>query len=225
MAETTAPFGASGAHPAQAPSPWFARHRWTAALVGGVLLTLLGLIASSVQFAHHPTGVAAATATPTQLVATSTPPAKAGFTYYTETVSGFQTQYPTNWEHIPQNPGVEFDDSAQNPTYILQILVPTEGSDSTTDWVQYEMNNLRQNAGTTGFQQTAGTQQAIIGGVTWTGGAATLQQGTTTIAVQVYATVHKDRAYIINMLAANTSLEAARAQYFNSILDSFNFLA
>ncbi len=200
-------------------------HRWSAALVGSVAILALGLLGSSLGLIAGPTTptTSVVVATPTPLL-TPTPSPKPGFSYYTEAVSNFQVQYPSGWVVVPQNPGVEVDDSPQTPTYIQQELMPTENLDLQTNWVQYEFNNLRQTSGTSNFQQIGGISQMVIGGEQWNSGLATLLQGTNTITVRVFATVHHDRAYIINLLAANVDMTTAQTQYFNDILNTFAFL-
>ncbi len=208
--------------------PWQQRHPWTLALIGiTVALVLVALIGSGLSAVggHGTTATAAPTPTPPLASLTPTPMPTPGYMYYTETVSGFQMQYPQSWQVITKNPGVEFDDNAQDPTYVLQVLLPNATLNLQTDWVQYEFGNLRQTAGTSNFQQTGGTTQLMIGGVAWTSGQAQLQQGTTTIAVRVLATVHHDRAYIINLLAANISMTTAQQQHFDAMLATFMFLS
>ena len=150
--------------------PWHQRHPWSLALIGImaalVLFTLVGSGIATIG-GRGTTATAAPTPTATLASLTPTPQPTPGFAYYTETVSGFQLQYPQTWQVITKNPGVEFDDNAQNPTYVLQILLPSATLDLQTDWVQYEFANLRQTAGTSNFQQTGGTAQMTIGGVPW----------------------------------------------------------
>ncbi len=203
---------------------WLRRHRWSSALavlLGGAAVVLL---ASGVLLAmHDQTGAQIVKPTPTPTPGLATPTLVPGFVYYTDPVSGFQAQYPTSWQSIPQNPGVEFDDS-QTPTYILQILLPTDGLDVTRDWVAYEMGVLRQSYGTGNFQQAPGTITASIGGALWTGGAATIKQGQINFAVKVLTTVHDGHVFVINMYAANVSMADAESRYFDTILNSFIFL-
>lgn len=204
---------------------WLVRHRWSAALVGSVAILALGLLGSSLGLIVAPTAPTMAVVVPTPTaILTPTPSPKPGFTYYTEAVSNFQMQYPIGWVAVPQNPGVEIDDNAPSPTYIMQVLMPTANLDLQTDWVQYEFNNLRQTSGTSNFQQVGSLSQMVVGGELWSSKLATLQQGTNTITVRVLATVHHDRAYIINLLAANVDMTTAQTRYFNDILNTFAFL-
>jgi hypothetical protein len=202
------------------------RYRWSVALIALTVVVLLVLVAGSLlPSSSAPPRATSATPTPTLPAASPTPALLPGFIYYTDNVSGFQAQYPASWQSISHNPGVEFDDSVQNPTYILQILLPTDSQDTTTDWVAYELRTLSQQVGQGHFIQLPGTVTLIAGGSLWTGSAAQITQGQTTIAVQVVVTVHEGRVYVINMLAANVSMSEAQARYFNEILDTFIFLS
>jgi hypothetical protein len=209
---------------------WLMSRRWSAALIGIVVVLVGALVVSTLGIVGGApaagTSVAIMpSATPTLIVGTPTPTVLPGFSYYTESSSNFQIQYPTGWMTVAQNPGVEIDDNGQNPTYVVQVLLPTENLNLQTDWIQYEFNSLRQSNGTSHFIQLSNsTTPLIVGGEQWESGTATLQQGTNVIAVQVLATVHQNRAYIINLLAANVPMATAQQQYFANILDTFAFL-
>ena len=192
--------------------------------MGGLAIMVMGVLSSSLGFSQQTGVVATQTATPTLTLATPTPLPQPGYLYYTENTSNFQVQYPAGWATMPQNPGVEIDDNAQNPTFVMQVLLPTDNQNPQTDWVQYEFDNLRQTSGTSNFQSIAGVTQFVIGGEEWMSRTAMLQQGNNMIAVRVLATVHLGRPYIINMLAANVDIATAQSRYFNAILSTFAFL-
>lgn len=204
---------------------WLSRHRWSGALVITAAMLVVALVASSTSTIseNRPPPHVQATTTTTPLP-TSTPAPQPGYAYYTDTVMGFQMQYPLKWQSVAQNPGAEFDDNIENPAYIMQVLWPVDSQDPTTDWVQYEMDNLRQTSGTTSFHQTDTSLQRVIGGETWKGGAAEIEQGNAKSSVLVFATIHNDHAYVINMLAADVSMSSALSHYFNPMLETFTFL-
>jgi hypothetical protein len=147
-----------------------------------------------------------------------------GMVAYRDDESGFQLYYPTGWESIPLNPGVELDDDDQNPAQIVQVLLPNDNQDPTADWVEYELDKLQHIAGGTDFQVIPGSPDEVIGGMSWKGGAATFQLSGATVAVQIYATVHNQQAYIINLLTKSMPLTTARQQSFDAILQSFVFV-
>ncbi len=201
---------------------WLRRHPWSTALA--VVMIAVALTGSGVTLAHHlPSPMMSGPVT--AALPSPTPPPRPGFLYYTETLSSFQVQYPAAWQAIPQNPGVELDDSTANPAYIMQVLLPSDSQDQATDWVQYEFSNLSQQAGPSNFTQLSHPGQMTLNGIVWQTGEAHLQQGVTSISVLVLATVHNNRAYVINLLAANQSMAEARRHIFDQILETFAFLA
>lgn len=198
------------------------RHPWSLALIGSVALLLVFAVVSSSLALIRPPQQHARNNTPTPAI--PTPTLAAGFAYYTEAASGFQVQYPQSWQVITKNPGVEFDDNAQDPTYVMQVLVPSTTMASQADWVQYELTNISQTAGVSTLQPIGNDTQVQVGGVTWTSATAQVQQSGTTIAVRVLATIYHDRAYIINLLADNTPTGAATPNEFAVMLASFVFV-
>ncbi len=204
---------------------WLRGQPWLMALVAATVVLLVALVAASVAVVH-PQGTSAQvvpTAT-TVTTAVPTPTNRPGYHYYNEATSDFQVQYPLTWQTVPQNPGVEIDDNTASPTYIMQVLLPTQNLDAQTDWIEYEFNNLKQTSGTTGFRQVGTRAVVSINGVAWTSALAQLQQGTTPITVRVLVARHHDRVYIINLLAANITIDDAEQRYFNDMLSTFTFL-
>jgi hypothetical protein len=214
------------ASPPETPWTRLRGQPWLLALVVATVALVVALVAMSVAFVRstRTTVQIVPTATPTEVVL-PTPTNRPGYHYYSEAPSHFQIQYPLAWQTVPQNPGVEIDDNTAAPSYIMQILLPTQNLDVQTDWIQYEFKNLKGTTGTTGFTQVGGRAVVSINGVAWTSASAQLQQGPTAISVRVMVTVYRDRVYIINLLAANTSMEVAQARYFNDMLGTFTFLA
>ena len=206
--------------------PWLHGQPWLRALVAATAALVVVLVVLSVAFVHPTATIAQVipTATPTTTVL-PTPTNKPGFRYYNESASNFQVQYPLAWQTVPQNPGVEIDDSTTPPVYIMQVLLPTQNLDVQTDWIQYEFKNLKQTPGTTNFEQIGQHAVVSINGIAWTSAQAQLQQASTSITVRVLVTSHRDRIYIINLLAENISMDAAQQRYFNDMLGTFAFLA
>jgi hypothetical protein len=199
------------------------RHPWSLALIGSVALLVVIAVVSSSLAIIAPPHRHARTATPTPVA--PTPTLVPGFAYYTEATSGFQVQYPQSWQVITKNPGVEFDDNVQDPTYVMQVLVPSAMMASQADWVQYELTNISQTAGVSALQQIGSDTQVLVGGVAWTSATAQVQQSNIIIAVRVLATIYHDRAYIINLLAENTPTGVATPNEFAPMLASFAFVA
>lgn len=206
------------------PSTW--RHGPTLLRVGALAGTVVALVLATLLIIHpwqranagHPATMTTASQTPF-------PTPLPGFALYVEANSGFQLQYPQQWDNIAQNPGIEFDDNAQNPVYIVQVLVPTDSQDANIDWVTYELERLNETTNATNFQRQADVPQRTISGELWNGGEANLTVGADSITVQVYATIHQGKPYLINLIADSDVMLTAQAEYFNTMLDSFTFLS
>ena len=197
-------------------------HRWPSRLsvvlgaAGAVIIVVV--VAATILSARHRNQ----TLTPPRPLAKTPGP---GYLLFTDMDAGFEIEYPQHWTPTAQHPGVEFDDDAADPDYIVQVLLPTVAQDPNTDWVTYELEQLRTNTGATSFTQQDGIAGRVIGGQQWNGGAATLLVGENTIDVQVFATVYQGKPYVVNLAAANGSIVQAQSEYFDAMLNSFAFLS
>lgn len=204
-----------------------------------VLLTVLLVIAdvgrgmSQPVSAVKPKASATATVTPSPTVY-PTPTPMAGFQVYMprDRSEGFLIQYPETWIASSNYPGVEFDDDRVNPTHEVQVLLPGDATavgvsgdpNDASVWVNYELNKLAEKWGTS-FSQVAGPAPAVqINNVTWQSGQAMLSENQTHIRVQVYATVHNGKVFIINQLAGSDTYYDSVSRYFMPMLRSFTFL-
>lgn len=217
-------------------------HRMQALGVAGVVMvTLVALLvfADAGQGLSRPVGAikpkatATATLTPPPTVY-PTPTPMLGFQVYVpkDRGEGFLIQYPTTWTANSNYPGVEFDDDKINPTHEVQVLLPGDATavgvsgdpNDASVWVNYELNKLAEKWGTS-FSQVSGPAPAVqINNVTWQSGQAMLSENQTHIRVQVYATVHDGKVYIINQLAGNDTFYDSVSRYFMPMLRSFTFL-
>lgn len=164
---------------------------------------------------------------------TPTPFPHAGFIWYTDTSHGFVLQYPQDWKVLTlgQSQGTEFDNQA-DPSAICQILEPAPDSlpssyrAAALQWVNFELDNLNNNFHDGQYRATH-PAIALIGGQVWHMRSVTLQTTTGDILIQVYAMVHNDQPYIINLLTITTKkapspIQAYRS--FQSMLKSFRFI-
>ena len=93
-------------------------------------------------------------------------------------------------------------------------------------------NDLQTNfASKPGYQVTtpiSASTTTTIGGETWTYEIATYQnpdQNNTVEQVEVYATVHQGKAYIIELQAPQNLYDTVNTQYFVPMLNRFQFQA
>jgi hypothetical protein len=217
------------------------------ALMGAVLVAGTG---NRPKGAVARTRPPAATATPSP-TATATPspspsPGLAlmpGYAAYTDPNAQYSLQYPATWTRTQEpNLGVDFADTT-DPTaskYELQVYqpdprasnVPSQSDDNTTaaSWVNFELVNFQQTEIAHGFtfQRMPGPiPAATFGGQTWQTGIAFIsgQNGQDLkIQVQVYATIHNGKPYVVNLLAAADAFQQGQQRFFTPMLDSFQFL-
>jgi hypothetical protein len=145
-------------------------------------------------------------------------------------------QYPNTWPTPSTSPnlGVQFNDASN--LYVVQVDqadpltsgVPT-GPDPTTasaEWVNFVLTNLQQREEAHGFTFTRepGPVPAVrIGGQQWQSGAAKINAQNLQLQVFVYATIHAGKPYVINLLASASGFSTAQQNYFNPMLNSFQF--
>jgi hypothetical protein len=206
-----------------------------AALVGLSLLLLLtdaghAVVASAGTVAHRATPAPRATKPST---ATPTPAPRSGFLTYADQSGGYRIQYPLGWVYSHIGPATEFADSGDAPSYEVQVLVPANldtvdlgGADPSdaASWTNYALTALAHRYRNEFAVMQSGPTVATFGRATWRVGAARIASGTSSIRVDVYATVHTDKPYIISLLTADTSFSSADARYFAPMLRSFEFL-
>jgi hypothetical protein len=172
-----------------------------------------------------------ATTTP---IATPTPARLTGFLTYADQSGGYRIQYPLGWVYSRIGPGTEFADSGDAPSYEVQVLVPADldtvdlGSadpSNAASWTNYALTALAHRYRNAFALMRGGPTAATFGRAIWHAGSARITSGTSSIRVDVYATVHIDKPYIISLLTADTSFASADSRYFAPMLDSFEFLS
>ena len=194
---------------------------------------LITLLADSGRTTAHKTTFKP-TPSPTATVK-PTPTTLPGFSLYSDSADGFGIQYPRTWVLSPLSPGIQFDDDSANPGFEVQLLVPgadtcpstspTATSDDATVWVNCTLSILATKFHGN-FEQAPGpTADVQIGNMTWQSGVAFLGSGQSRVRVQVYATIHEGKPYIINLLAVDSRFSFGMLEFFQPMLQSFKFLA
>jgi hypothetical protein len=211
--------------------------------VVALAVPLLSLIASN---ARRPVAQTQPTATPQPTATVSpTPTLIPGFQYVADSEDGFTLQVPQSWTCAETNPGIECRDDADAPNYKAQVQLPGDwtvpggqpnGNDA-SPWVNYALNAFSETPGQV-FERTPGPASTVtINGVRWqtSGGLISVdtsssQDGTPTttppihIRVQVYATIHNDKPYLIALYSTEEQFTFAKDQYFQPMLRSFQFI-
>lgn len=176
-----------------------------------------------------PSPTALATATPTAApspAVTPTPLPDPNFAWCSIcTPNGFNVEYPQGWNQT--NPtgsatDVRFLNANLNDQYAdFKALGPTTSSagDLVTADLQANYSSLPGYTAPSG-----GALNYTIGGENWTYETASYQLNGQPEQVVVYATVHQQKAYIIELQAAASLFATVNTQYFTVMLNKFQFL-
>lgn len=211
---------------------------WVLAIVGLILVGMVSLLFAdthTIDAAVRPTPTATPSPTATPMP-TATPQPIDGFQFYHDPAGHYIVQYPMGWivSSDSASQGIEFCDDCDNPGYIVQVNTPSNLGDvgppanqsSAADWVTYALNGLASRL-QSGTLKTLGPQQPIvIGGVVWQSGGAlvTDSSGSARFRVQVYATVHEGKPYILVLSTTEDRFTAGTIQFFGPMLQSFEFV-
>jgi hypothetical protein len=159
---------------------------------------------------------------------TMTPTPDAGFAWCdtTCTSNGFSVEYPGSWlqKSTSDSPGTQFTNPSQSDEFAA-FKTPGVVTMNADQLVSSDLNNYSSQPGyTTPTPTSSSASNTTIGGETWVYQTANYQLNGQTERIQVYATVHQGKAYIIELQAPDTQFDATNTQYFQSMLGRFQFL-
>lgn len=173
-----------------------------------------------------PTPNPSPTATPTPIpTATSTPPPDANFSWCTSacTAKGFIVEYPNGWNQgqTSDNTGIEFLNPAQQDEYAAFKVPVAQANSNASNLVDSDLQS--------GFSAQPGyvapTSKSVttIGGETWTYAVAYYQLNSQKERVEVFATVHAGKGYVIELQAADSQFDSVNTSYFSTMIGRFQF--
>jgi zinc-ribbon domain len=173
-----------------------------------------------------PSPTALATATPTPVPSPTVPPTPTpdlNFAWCSScTSNGFLVEYPQGWNQIndgsPMN--VRFFNPIVNDQY-AEFKTPGATSSSASELVTNDLQTTY--ASLPGYTAPTSSSTATIGGENWTYETASYQLNGQTEQVVVYATVHQQKGYIIELQAAADQFATVNTQYFSVMLNRFQF--
>ncbi len=171
-----------------------------------------------------PTAAPSPTPSPTPILTpTSTP--DTGFTFCNNicTSNGFSVEYPSTWSQSPttDSTGTQFTNPSQADEY-ASFKTPGMTTMNAGQLVNNDLNNFSSQPGYNAPTPTP-SSNATIGGENWSYQIAYYQLNGQTTRVEVYATVHQGKAYIIELQAIDTNFEMVNTQYFERMLAIFQF--
>jgi zinc-ribbon domain len=176
-----------------------------------------------------PSPTALATATPTPVpspAVTPTPPPDPNFAWCSIcTPNGFNVEYPLGWNQTNPTAGsttdIRFLNTSPNDQYAdFKTLGATtsSASDLVTADLQANYSSLPGYTAPTG-----GALNYTIGGENWTYEIASYQLNGQAEQIVVYATVHQQKAYIIELQASVSQYNTVFTQYYTAMLGKFFF--
>jgi hypothetical protein len=173
-----------------------------------------------------PTPTQADTPTPQPSpTAVATPVPDAGFLWCTQVCNGygFVTEYPGTWQPgaVINASGVLFANPAQqDQSATFKAAGPT--TRAAGDLVAYDLQTNF--AAKPNYTAPTSTSTTTISGETWATAVADYKKNKQQERVEVYATVHQGKAYIIELQAPESQFDAVNTQYFINMLGKFQFL-
>jgi zinc-ribbon domain len=164
------------------------------------------------------------TPSPTQTVTPSptvTPDTGFSFCDTPCTTNGFQVESPNGWlQTTPDATTVKFDNPAQIDVYAI-FRTPGATSANATTLINTDLTNNY--ASNPGYTAPTSTSSATISGESWTSAIATYQLNGATERIEVYATVHQGKAYMIEQQAPDAQFDTVNTSNFQIMLNRFQF--
>ena len=174
-----------------------------------------------------PSPTPTATATPTPVPSPTVAPTAApdpNFSWCTTTctTNGFVVEFPTGWNEgqTTDKTGVQFFNPSQTDIY---AAFKTPGTTTST------ASNLVSTDLQTGFASQPGyvppttSENTTIGGENWTYQIAHFNINSQVERIEVFATVHQGKAYIIELQASDSQFDTLNSQYFATMIGRFQF--
>ncbi len=171
-----------------------------------------------------PTAAPSPSPTPSPTL-TPTPTPDAGFALcdITCTSNGFSVEYPSAWAQKPttDSTGTQFTDLSQSDEFTT-FKTPGITTMNAGQLVNNDLNNFSSQQGYNAPTPTP-SSNATIGGENWSYQIAYYQLNNQTVRIEVYATIHQGKAYIIELQALDSQFDAVNTQYFERMLVRFQF--
>lgn len=157
---------------------------------------------------------------------TTTPAPDAGYTWCdtTCTSNGFLVEFPGTWSQKPTSDslGTQFLNPSQ-PDEFAAFKTPGATTMTADQLVSSDLNTFSSQPGYAPPSPTTSTN-ATIGGENWVYQTAHYQLNGQSERIEVYATVHLGKAYIIELEALDAQFDIVNMQYFGTMLGRYQFV-
>ncbi|TMC94157.1 MAG: zinc-ribbon domain-containing protein [Chloroflexi bacterium] len=172
----------------------------------------------------NPTPTATSNPTPSP---TATPAPDANFSWcdVSCTNNGFIVEYPNGWNQgqTSDKTGVQFLNPTQQDQYAAFKVPTIQGEANASNLVDADLQSVY--ASKTGYTAPTSKLVTTIGGETWTYAIAYYQLNGQKERVEVFATIHAKKGYVIELQAADSQFDAVNTQYFSIMIARFQFLS
>lgn len=169
-----------------------------------------------------PTPTATPSPTPT-VVPTPTPDANFSWCDTQCTQNGYQIEFPNGWTQgaTQSGPGIQFTNPGNTDIIYAAVKTPSGGAPSASDLLTADIANFSSQPG---FQGPQSVLSKTIGGENWSYSILTYQLNSQTEQVNIYATIHQGKSYVIELQAAQAQFPSIDSQDFELMLTSFQFV-
>ena len=172
----------------------------------------------------NPTPTATSNPTPSP---TATPAPDANFSWcdVSCTNNGFIVEYPNGWNQgqTSDKTGVQFLNPTQQDQYAAFKVPTIQGEANASNLVDADLQSVY--ASKTGYTAPTSKLVTTIGGETWTYAIAYYQLNGQKERIEVFATIHSKKGYVIELQAADSQFDAVNTQYFSIMIARFQFLS
>lgn len=139
------------------------------------------------------------------------------------TANGFIVEYPNGWNQSQTSgqTGVQFLNPAQQDVYAHFKVPGTQASSNASTLVDADLQSGY--ASQPGYVAPTTKAVTTIGGETWTYAIAYYQLNNQKERVEVFATIHQGKGYVIELQAPDSQFDTLNTQYFETMIARFQF--
>jgi len=133
-------------------------------------------------------------------------------------------EYPNGWNQGQTNDktGVQFLNPSPQDQYAAFKAPPIQGTPNASDLVDVDLQNVF--VSQTGYTPPTSKSVTTIGGETWTYAVAYYKLNDQKERVEVFATIHLKKGYVIELQANDSQFDTVNTQYFSTMIARFQFL-
>lgn len=187
------------------------------------------IVQATATVAPTPSPTPSPTPTPSPIpspTAVPTPTPDANFSWCDTpcTQGGYQIEFPNGWAQSASQsgPGIQFTNVGGADVIYAAVKTPSTNATSASDLLTADEANFSNQPG---YQGPQSAPSVTIGGENWNAEVLYYQLNGQTEEVNIYATIHQGKGYVIELQAAQAQFSTIMTQYFSLMITSFQFVA